>query len=137
MNRSIAAAVGALTAGSVMLLMPSSAAAAGGATASSARSGYSRSDCQLMLSPGNGRPSLYCTRQYTEQSAVDAVAIVADGTCPNGYRLVSVTGTLQTLWRVWDLYDGPAPLDKFNVAGNEAPVSETMLNRVENDLGCG
>ena len=136
MNRAIAAAVGVLTAGSVMLLMPSTAAAAG-AKASSAGSGYSRSDCQLMLSPGNGRPSLYCTRQYTEQSAVDAVAVVADGTCPNGYRLVSVTGTLQTVWRVWDLYDGPAPLDKFNVAGNEAPVSETMLNRVENDLGCG
>ena len=90
-----------------------------------------------MLSPGTGRPSLYCTSTFTETSDVEGTAYVPDSTCTNGYRVVNVTGTMQTVWRVWDLYDGPAPIEKFNVAGNEAPVSETWLSRVETDLSCG
>jgi len=136
MNRAMAIAVGVIAAASTALL-PSTAVAAANANASWAGSPYSRSECQLMLSPGTGRPSLYCTRTYTETAEIEGTAYVGDDTCESGYRVLSVTGTLETLWRVWDLYDGPAPLAKFNVAGNEAPVSETWVRRAETDLGCG
>jgi len=89
-----------------------------------------------MLDPGTGKPSLYCETTFTERADVELVAVVTDETCASGALLVQVVGTTETVWRVRDTYAGPAPLGKFAVAGNEAPLSETWWSRTATELGC-
>ena len=47
------------------------------------------------------------------------------------------TGTLITRFDVFDFYDGPVPLDRFNLGGNESNFRFEWVGVVETNLGCG
>ena len=71
-----------------------------------------------------------------EQNATETIA-VGDGACAAGFRLVTRTGTLITRFDVFDFYDGPVPLDRFNLGGNESNFRFEWVGVVETNLGCG
>jgi hypothetical protein len=100
-----------------------------------AGSRYEHNECTLKAV---GRPLLYCETSVTqvERNATETFG-VGDETCASGLRLFQRTGTRITRFRVFDYYDGPVPLAKFNFAGDEAGFEFEWVDVVETDLGCG
>jgi hypothetical protein len=100
-----------------------------------AGSRYNHGDCSL--SHANGRPTLSCRARFTTITPnVTQEILVADALCANGIRTVRRTGTRVDSFVGYDVYNGPAPLAKFNVFGNETDFRQEWRDLVETDLGC-
>lgn len=118
-----------LTAFLLFLLIP------GTASAGWAGSRYGHSECTLHAG-GSGRPSLTCQSSFLDTYVLVDELNVPDASCPSGQRVVRREQTIEETWIVFDFYSGPVPLDKFNIAGNESPVSSRLVSMVETSLEC-
>ena len=118
-----------LTAFLLLLLIP------GTASAGWAGSRYDHSECTLQAD-GGGRPSLTCQSSFLDTFLLVDELNVPDASCPSGQRVVRREQTIEETWIVFDFYNGPGPLARFNIAGNESPVSSRLVSAVETSLGC-
>lgn len=93
---------------------------------------YSRSQCTW-----NGSV-LYCERTFQVTETVTYTTYEPDPTCAeSGLRTFKTTQTERTTWLVWDYFSGPAPLSKWNLAGDEAPINTEILSSTGPvDYGC-
>jgi hypothetical protein len=99
-----------------------------------AGSPYVRADCALTVD--HGSPLLNCGKWVVTVEQTTQTIFVADESCAAGIRAVERRGTLETRFFRFDLYAGPVPLQKFNIAGNEGSPTETWVDFTDTDLGC-
>ena len=99
-----------------------------------AGSRYAKSDCRQTQE--QGRPGLFCQTWFSSTAQTTQTTLVADETCVNGLRAIERSGFLETRFRGFDFYAGPAPLAKFNTGGNEDDFVETWLSFTDTDHGC-
>jgi hypothetical protein len=88
------------------------------------------------LTTSHGKPLLTCGKWVVSVEETTQTILLADETCQSGVRWIERTGTLETSFFRFDLYAGPVPLQKFNIAGNEGSTTERWLEFTERDLGC-
>ena len=99
-----------------------------------AGSPYVRADCALTVD--RGTTLLNCGKWVVSAEQTTQTILVADESCAAGIRTVERSGTLETSFFRFDLYVGPVPLQKFNVAGNEGSTTEVWRDFTDTDLGC-
>ncbi len=59
-----------------------------------------------------------------------------DAQCPTGIRLYLRSGTIEVRFKAYDSYDGPVPIPRFAIGGNESSYTESWLDFSDTDLGC-
>lgn len=100
-----------------------------------AGSRYEQQDCRHVSN--GGKPGLYCERVFVTTFPATRTIGIADETCPSGTRSVSRSGTIEESFKGYDYYDGPVPLAKFEIAGNESDSTDTWIaGYTDTDLGC-
>lgn len=128
MGKSIGAACGVVVCALVFGVATADAGWAG--------SRYSHSDCSL-TSDGAGRPGLVCHARFSTVTPNASSEILrTDDSCRSGLRVIRRTGTLVRSFLGEDRYNGPVPLSKFNIGGNETDFQDQWVGLVETDLGC-
>jgi hypothetical protein len=92
-----------------------------------AGSRYEKSECHFIGVQGN--PALACSSSFTTTEVRATDLLVADASCLSGFRAIHRVETVEVTWRVFDFYDGPVPLAKFNAGGDETPSQSVSSRR--------